>query len=147
MRIRRALVPVTLPTDHSYHHPHRTSPPQLSHPRSARPPPLSSPLSPVPPYLSPIMNRSYFPRFGCYFCNETHASKEAHNAHLDEFVPEITEFKKSRLRPPTTHYVNLIRAVRRRAKRRGDNRNIRLTESEFDVCQRWKLYVIIVSLS
>lgn len=91
------------------------------------------------------MQRSYFPRWGCIFCTDTHATKEAHSQHLDDFIREVCAFKNTRLKSSGPHFVALIRAIRRRARRQGENRKILLTESVFDACHRWRLFVRIVS--
>lgn len=91
------------------------------------------------------MPRSSFPRWGCAFCTDTHSTKESHSQHLDDFIPEVAEFKSTRLKTGGSHFVNLIRAIRRRARRQGENKKIILDESAFDVCHRWKLYIRIVS--
>lgn len=91
------------------------------------------------------MRRSHFPRWGCAFCTDTHGTKESHSQHLDDFIPEVSAFKMTRLKTGGSHFVNLIRAIRRRARRQGENKKIVLKESVFDSCHRWKLYIRIVS--
>lgn len=91
------------------------------------------------------MSTKLYPRFGCSFCTVNRDKKEQIMTHLDEHIPEVTKHMGHPTRPSGNHFIPLLRAVRRRSGRQGNNALIQLTESEYDQCLNWRLYEIIRS--
>lgn len=89
------------------------------------------------------MVETRYPRFGCAFCDVTRHNKAQIMSHLDEYIPEVAERKLGVARLSGTHFIPLLRAVRRRSGRHGINSSLQLKASPFDTCRNWCLFVKI----
>lgn len=88
-----------------------------------------------------------FPRFGCVFCAAHSELRSTHNNHLDSLIKEVTNARA--IAPALRkgqHFLPVIRAVRRRSGRNKKQRPIAIKTSEYDCCDKWRLFVMIVSV-